>query len=43
MPWSDSSLKRVVRILVEDANGVTNPEDVKPWEMEKADKMDEGW
>lgn len=29
--------------IAEDNNGVVNPEDGKPEEVEKYDKMDEGW
>lgn len=30
-------------ILAEENNGVVNPEDAKSEEVEKVDKMEEGW
>lgn len=31
------------QILAEENNGVVNPEDAKPEEVEVVDKMEEGW
>lgn len=30
-------------ILASEVNGVINPEDAKPEEVEEVDKMEEGW